>query len=49
LLEALRSTPSFEGIAAGKIDQPFPNELQVAEHAARGWAKYFFERVPTGF
>ena len=36
LLEALRSTPSCEGIEAGKIDQLSPRELQVAEHAAQG-------------
>jgi two-component system, NarL family, nitrate/nitrite response regulator NarL len=36
LLEALRSTPSCEGIGAGKIDQLSPRELQVAEHAAQG-------------
>jgi two-component system, NarL family, nitrate/nitrite response regulator NarL len=36
LLEALRSTPSCEGIGAGKIDRLSPRELQVAEHAAQG-------------
>jgi DNA-binding NarL/FixJ family response regulator len=36
LLEALRSTPSCEGIEAGKIDQLSPRELQVAECAAQG-------------
>ena len=36
LLEALRSTPSCEGIGAGKIDQLSRRELQVAEHAAQG-------------
>lgn len=36
LLEALRSTPSCEGIEAGKIDHLTPRELQVAEHAAQG-------------
>jgi DNA-binding NarL/FixJ family response regulator len=36
LLEALRSTPSCEGIEAGKIDQLSPRELQVAERAAQG-------------
>lgn len=36
LLETLRSTPSCEGIAAGKIDQLSPRELQVAERAAQG-------------
>ena len=36
LLETLRSTPSCEGIDAGKIDQLSPRELQVAEHAAQG-------------
>ena len=36
LLEALRSTPSCEGIGAGKIDQLSPRELQVAERAAQG-------------
>ena len=36
LLEALRSTPSCEGIDAGKIDQLSPRELQVAERAAQG-------------
>jgi two-component system, NarL family, nitrate/nitrite response regulator NarL len=36
LLEALRSTPSCEGIEAGKIDHLSPRELQVAEHAAQG-------------
>src|ERR1700687_105499 len=35
LLEALRSTPSCEGIDAGKIDQLSPRELQVAERAAQ--------------
>jgi DNA-binding CsgD family transcriptional regulator len=35
LLEALRSTPSCEGIEAGKIDQLSPRELQVAERAAQ--------------
>jgi two-component system nitrate/nitrite response regulator NarL len=36
LLEAIRSTPSCEGIGAGKIDQLSPRELQVAERAAQG-------------
>jgi len=36
LLEALRTSPSCEGIDAGKIDQLSPRELQVAEHAAQG-------------
>ena len=36
LLETLRSTPSCEGIGAGKIDQLSRRELQVAEHAAQG-------------
>ena len=36
LLEALRSTPSCEGIAAAKIDLLSRRELQVAEHAAQG-------------
>ena len=36
LLEALRSTPSCEGIETGKIDQLSPREFQVAEHAAQG-------------
>jgi two-component system, NarL family, nitrate/nitrite response regulator NarL len=36
LLEALRSTPSCEGIEAGKIDQLSPREFQVVEHAAQG-------------
>ena len=36
LLEALRSTPSCEGIGAGKIDHLSPREIQVAEHAAQG-------------
>jgi two-component system, NarL family, nitrate/nitrite response regulator NarL len=36
LLETLRSTPSCEGIGAGKIDQLSHRELQVAEHAAQG-------------
>jgi DNA-binding CsgD family transcriptional regulator len=36
LLEALRSTPSCEGIEAGKIDLLSPRELQVAEYAAQG-------------
>ena len=36
LLEALRRTPSCEGIGAGKIDQLSHRELQVAEHAAQG-------------
>jgi len=36
LLEALRSTPSCEGIGAGKVDQLSPRELQVAERAAQG-------------
>jgi DNA-binding CsgD family transcriptional regulator len=36
LLEALRSTPSCEGIGAGEIDQLSPRELQVAERAAQG-------------
>src|SRR6266403_3559965 len=36
LLEALRSTPSCEGIEAGKIDQLSRREFQVVEHAAQG-------------
>jgi DNA-binding CsgD family transcriptional regulator len=36
LLEALRSTPSCEGIEAGKIHHLSPRELQVAERAAHG-------------
>ena len=36
LLEAIRSTPSCDGIGAGKIDQLSPRELQVAERAAQG-------------
>ncbi len=36
LLETLRSTPSCDGIGAGKIDQLSPRELQVAERAAQG-------------
>ena len=36
LLEALRSTPSCEGITAAKIDLLTHRELQVAEHAAQG-------------
>ena len=36
LLEALRTSPSCEGIDAGKIDQLSPRELQVAERAAQG-------------
>ena len=36
LLEALRSTPSCEGIAGAKIDLLSRRELQVAEHAAQG-------------
>jgi DNA-binding CsgD family transcriptional regulator len=36
LLEALRSTPSCEGIETGKIDQLSRREFQVAEHAAQG-------------
>jgi DNA-binding NarL/FixJ family response regulator len=36
LLETLRTTPSCEGIEAGKIDQLSPRELQVAERAAQG-------------
>ena len=36
LLEALRSTPSCEGIEAGEIDQLSRRELQVVEHAAQG-------------
>ena len=36
LLEALRSTPSCEGIEAGRIGQLSPRELQVAEYAAQG-------------
>ena len=36
LLEALRATPSCEGIEAGKIGQLSPRELQVAERAAQG-------------
>ena len=36
LLEALRHTPSCEGIAAGKIDRLTQRELQVAECAAQG-------------
>lgn len=36
LLEALRSTPSCEGMTAAKIDLLSHRELQVAEHAAQG-------------
>jgi two-component system nitrate/nitrite response regulator NarL len=36
LLEALRSTPSCEGITADKIDLLSHRELEVAEHAAQG-------------
>ena len=36
LLEALRSTPSCEGIEAGKVGRLSPRELQVAECAAQG-------------
>ena len=36
LLDALRRTPSCEGIGAGRIDQLSPRELQVAECAAQG-------------
>jgi two-component system, NarL family, nitrate/nitrite response regulator NarL len=36
LLEALRSTPSCEGIEADKINQLSRRELQVVEHAAQG-------------
>jgi len=36
LLEALRSTPSYEGIETDKIDQLSRREVQVAEHAAQG-------------
>jgi two-component system, NarL family, nitrate/nitrite response regulator NarL len=36
LLEALRSTPSCEGIEQGKIGLLTQRELQVAEHAAQG-------------
>jgi len=36
LLDALRTTPSCEGIEAGNIDQLSPRELQVAERAAQG-------------
>jgi two-component system, NarL family, nitrate/nitrite response regulator NarL len=36
LLEALQSTPSCEGIEAGKINRLSPRELQVAERAAQG-------------
>jgi two-component system nitrate/nitrite response regulator NarL len=36
LLEALRSTPSCEGIDGDKIDLLSPRELQVAEGAAQG-------------
>src|SRR5713101_695173 len=36
LLEALRATPSCEGIEAGKIEHLSPRELQVAERAAQG-------------
>ncbi len=36
LVEALRSTPSCEGITAAKIDLLTHRELQVAEHAAQG-------------
>ena len=37
LLEALRSTPSCDGIEAGKIDLLSHRELQVAECAAQGY------------
>lgn len=36
LIEALKSTPSCEGITAAKIDLLTHRELQVAEHAAQG-------------
>jgi len=36
LLEALRSTPSYEGIEAGKIELLSRREVEVAEHAAQG-------------
>jgi DNA-binding NarL/FixJ family response regulator len=36
LLEALRSTPSYEGIETGEIDQLSRREVQVADHAAQG-------------
>jgi DNA-binding NarL/FixJ family response regulator len=36
LLEALRSTPSCEGIAGGKMELLSPRELQVAEGTAQG-------------
>jgi two-component system nitrate/nitrite response regulator NarL len=36
LLEALRSTPSCEGIETGGIDQLSRREVQVAEHAVQG-------------
>ena len=36
LLEALRSTPSCDGIEAGKVGRLSPRELQVAECAAQG-------------
>ena len=36
LLEALRSTPTYEGIETGEIDQLSRREVQVAEHAAQG-------------
>ena len=38
LLEALRSTPSCDGIEAGKIDLLSHRELQVAECAAQGYS-----------
>jgi two-component system nitrate/nitrite response regulator NarL len=36
LVEALRSTPSCEGIETAKIDQLSRREFQVVEHAAQG-------------
>jgi len=36
LVEALRSTPTCEGIEAGKLDQLSRREFQVVEHAAQG-------------
>jgi two-component system nitrate/nitrite response regulator NarL len=36
LLEALRATPSCEGIEVARIEQLSPRELQVAERAAQG-------------
>ena len=46
MLEALRSTPSCEGIEAGKIGLLSPRELQVAECAAQGQSnKHIADRL----